>query len=166
MSNRLFLSLGSNIEPRNIFLKMAVSLLSEKFTFVKVSPVYETDPVDFVSSLTFLNICAEYLTDIDDPFKVLDILEEIESSLERDLTQKGKKMDRTIDIDILFFGDIEVSSERLTIPHPRMFERLFVLKPLLDILELSSDYINKYSLIERASEIKGQQIKKVGEIEL
>lgn len=166
MRNTLFFSLGSNIEPRINYLKKAICLLNKKFKLIKISPIYETMPVECNLNRPFLNMCAEYETDEIDPFKILEIIEEIEVSIGRKKDEKGKKVDREIDIDILFFNNIKISEKRLTIPHKDMFKRLFVLKPLLDILDSNSPYIKEYFLFDKINKIKDQIIKKVEEIEI
>jgi 2-amino-4-hydroxy-6-hydroxymethyldihydropteridine diphosphokinase len=93
----------------------------------------ETEPWGFESENRFLNCVAAFTTD-KDPVELLDTTEEIERRLGR--TQKssdGVYHDRIIDIDILLYGSETISTERLTIPHPLMHKRDFVLEPLTEI---------------------------------
>ena len=77
---------------------------------------------------------------------------------------KRPKGPRIIDIDILFFEDIVIDSEKLSIPHKGMFNRKFVLKPLLEILPKDSAYIKKYDLIDCLKKVDNQKIVKIGEL--
>jgi 2-amino-4-hydroxy-6-hydroxymethyldihydropteridine diphosphokinase len=80
----------------------------------------------------YLNAAAEIGTDLS-PVELLDALQDIESTLGRDRSTEGRRGARTCDLDILLMGDVVMETERLTIPHPRMHQRLFVLRPLAQI---------------------------------
>lgn len=130
--NQAFISLGSNIGDRFGFLKKALEVLQTSYPIevVNVSSIYETDPVGYTDQDLFLNMVAQLKTE-------LSALELLEACLE---TEKvlGRKREihwgpRTIDLDILLFNNENIISERLVIPHPRMFERSFVIIPLLEI---------------------------------
>lgn len=97
---------------------------------VTLSPVYRTAPWGLINQPDFLNCCAGVETSLD-ALAFLDVLQEIETS-------GGRQRDirwgpRTLDIDLLTFGDLAIDSDRLEVPHPRMLERAFVLVPLADI---------------------------------
>lgn len=131
-----FLSLGTNLGDRENNLRRAVELLGERVGEVlKVSSFMETEPWGFVSDNAFLNACVKIDTALT-PQELLAATQEIEKTLGR--TRKsagGKYCDRTIDIDILLYGDLVVNDENLTIPHPLMRERDFVMTLLKEIMQ-------------------------------
>ena len=132
--NRAYLSLGSNLGDKSENLNKAIELLKERAGEVlAVSAFYETEPDGFVSENSFVNIALSLDTTLD-AYKLLDVCEEIEKKLGR--TTKSVNLnysDRVIDIDILYFNNMQLATERLTLPHPRMHKRLFVLEPLAEI---------------------------------
>jgi 2-amino-4-hydroxy-6-hydroxymethyldihydropteridine diphosphokinase len=96
----------------------------------RASSIYETEPVDNANQGWFLNCIAEVSTTLE-PLALLHKLQQIESQLGRERTvPKGP---RTLDIDLLLYGDLVLQSDELTLPHPRMLERRFVLEPLREI---------------------------------
>jgi len=97
---------------------------------VQQSSIYETEPVEFTAQPWFLNCVVELETDLT-PQRLMAELLAIEQEMGRERTQK--KGPRVIDLDILLFGDLVTSSADLTIPHPAMQERRFVLEPLVEI---------------------------------
>ena len=128
MSELAYLSLGSNVGDRaaNLNPPSSACTLGE---VVEVSSFYETEPVEFTAQAWFLNCaCAETPKD---PQELLAGILEIEQQMGRRRTQK--KGPRIIDIDILLFGNLVVDEAGLTIPHPAMHERRFVLEPLAEI---------------------------------
>ena len=135
----VYLGLGSNEGDRRLLLLKAIDMLSDELGRpLRLSKMIETKPVGFSSPNLFLNMVAVFFTDVS-PFELLNITEKVERRLGRTVKRHfifGKKdeyFDRTIDIDILFYGDKIVSSERLIIPHPRLHKRPFVLLPLAEI---------------------------------
>ena len=132
--NRAYLSLGSNLGDKSANLNNAIELLKERAGEVlAISAFYETEPDGFVSENSFVNIALSLDTKLD-AFALLDVCEEIEKELGR--TTKSVNLnysDRLIDIDILYFNNMQLATERLTLPHPRMHRRLFVLEPLAEI---------------------------------
>lgn len=130
--NESYLSLGSNMGNRLDMLKTAVRLLMEhpSVEVTAISSLYETDPVGFTDQESFLNMVVRLETPLP-ALELLDICQEIERKLNRErLVRWGP---RTIDLDILIYNRDNVESERLTVPHPRMHERAFVLIPLLEV---------------------------------
>lgn len=129
------IALGSNIEPRLASLREAarrVQALALPNTPVLASRVYETTPVDCPpGSPPFLNAVMEITTSLD-PTRLLEHLQKVEIDLGRP-TNHGKNAPRPIDLDILYCDDLTLFSEKLTIPHPRLAVRRFVLQPLSDI---------------------------------
>lgn len=128
----VFLGLGSNVGDRENQLKEAIRLLDEQsgIKVVKVSSFYETEPVGYVDQPDFLNLCVEIQTELS-PKAVLERGLSIEQQLHR--VRKERWGPRTLDIDILLYGDQIIEEQDLTIPHPRMTERAFVLIPLQEI---------------------------------
>jgi 2-amino-4-hydroxy-6-hydroxymethyldihydropteridine diphosphokinase len=127
----IYLGLGSNLGDREGHLRAAIKKLSESGVRVmRVSPVYETEPVDYTAQGWFLNQVVEAGTDMF-PMQLLAQTSRIERGLGR--VRTVAKGPRTVDIDILLYGSSVVQSEKLVIPHPRMAERRFVLAPLADL---------------------------------
>ncbi|MBZ5567575.1 MAG: 2-amino-4-hydroxy-6-hydroxymethyldihydropteridine diphosphokinase [Acidobacteriia bacterium] len=125
-----YLSLGSNIGDRQANLRRAIERLSELGEVTAVSSYYETEPVDFLVQPWFLN-CALALATDQMPRQFLAALQRIERELGRKRLQP--KGPRVIDLDILLFGSSVVETAQLTIPHPALHERRFVLEPLAEI---------------------------------
>lgn len=130
MRDLVHLSLGSNVGDRAANLNTAVDHLRALGEIVAVSSFYETEPVEFAAQPWFLN-CAVALSTDKTPEETLASILEIEQKLGRRRAQK--KGPRIIDIDILLFGNSIVDDPGLTIPHPAMHERRFVLEPLAEI---------------------------------
>ena len=142
----LYLSLGSNLGDREANIKAALTALNRSFgRYTRISKIIETEPVGFDSPNRFLNLCVRYKVTrrsedgLQDCLRILHRVKAIEEQLGRDLKVEfdatGKRIyhDRPIDIDILFFGDIRCSSTLVTVPHPRIQDRDFVLRPLRQI---------------------------------
>ncbi len=130
----LYLSLGTNLGDRRQNLKSALELIGSKVgTVVSASDVIETDPWGFESPNPFLNMVVKVETDLK-PLEVLDVTQEIERQLGRATKSvNGEYHDRLIDIDILLYDDLVMDTPELTIPHPLMYERKFVMEPLAQI---------------------------------
>jgi 2-amino-4-hydroxy-6-hydroxymethyldihydropteridine diphosphokinase len=160
--NDLILSLGSNIRPEELNLKNGINELNNFFKLFKLSSLYISYPLEDTNQDKFYNICAFYDTNIDNPVKILEIIKQIEVKLGRIKDKSRPKGPRIIDIDILFFGNIEVKTEKLTIPHEKLLLRKFVLKPLIEILPKDSIYYKKYDLLNNLKSVKEQKIKKIG----
>ena len=160
--NRLFLSLGSNIEPRLENLIKATNLLNKNFNKIIVSSIYETEPKDDINQNFFYNITALYKTNTDDPFNILKITQEIENSIGREKDINRPKGPRKIDIDIIFFENKILNSDILTIPHKSYKKRNFVLIPLLEIIEKSEDLLAREDIEKLISENGNDIVKKIG----
>jgi 2-amino-4-hydroxy-6-hydroxymethyldihydropteridine diphosphokinase len=130
MPNLAYLSLGSNIGDRESHLRDAIAQLQTTGCIVSVSSFYETEPVEFTDQAWFLN-CALALETTETPEQLMATVLHLEREMGRERIQK--KGPRTIDIDILLFGDTILNSPALTIPHPAMHRRRFVLQPLAEI---------------------------------
>ncbi|MFA5055020.1 MAG: dihydropteroate synthase [Dehalococcoidia bacterium] len=125
---RVYLSLGSNLGNRRANLIKAIALLTQDGG--KVSSVYETEPVGVGEQPRFLNMVIRIDTYMS-PVQLLSLIKGIEAEMGRDLSLKNAP--RVIDIDIILYGDTIMESPELTIPHPRMRERAFVLIPFAEI---------------------------------
>jgi 2-amino-4-hydroxy-6-hydroxymethyldihydropteridine diphosphokinase len=130
VSTLAYLSLGSNVGDREAHLRDAQDRLSAVGRVAGVSSYYETEPVEFTQQPWFLN-CALELETSQTPQGLMSSILSIEEEMGRRRVQK--KGPRTIDIDILLYGNIVVNSRELTIPHPAMHQRRFVLDPLSEI---------------------------------
>jgi 2-amino-4-hydroxy-6-hydroxymethyldihydropteridine diphosphokinase len=125
-----YLSLGSNVGDRSGNLNAAIDRLRALGEVVAVSSFYETEPVEFAAQPWFLN-CVVMLDTERTPKELLAGILDVERQLGRRRGQK--KGPRTIDIDILLFDNLIIEDRGLTIPHPAMHERRFVLEPLAEI---------------------------------
>ena len=131
---RAFVGLGSNLGEREETLREALTRLGELdgVALVAVSSFRETDPVGNVDQPRFVNGAAEIETNLG-PRELLDRLLEVERSLGRDRSREERWGPRTVDLDLLLYGDETVGEVGLEIPHPRLAERPFVLEPLLEL---------------------------------
>jgi 2-amino-4-hydroxy-6-hydroxymethyldihydropteridine diphosphokinase len=128
-----YLGLGSNVGDREPHLRAAVESLRERGVEVEaVSSAYETEPVgEVLDQPDFLNAAIRIRTDLE-PEALLDLCKEIE-------VERGRVLDaprhspRPLDVDLLLLGEIELTTERLTLPHPEVTSRRFVLAPLLEL---------------------------------
>lgn len=128
-----YLGLGSNVGDRESHLRAAVEMLRERGVEVEaVASTYETEPVgEVLDQPDFLNAAVRIRTDLE-PEALLDLCKEIE-------TERGRRLDaprhspRPLDVDLLLLGDLELSTDRLTLPHPEVTSRRFVLAPLLEL---------------------------------
>ena len=145
MRNITYLSLGSNLGDRAGNLRAAVEKLSGFGKIVAVSSFYETEPVELTNQPWFVN-CAVALETEQVPEAFLGELLALEQSMGRRRTQE--KGPRTIDIDILLFGDAIIETAGLSIPHPAMHQRRFVLVPMAEIAPEQRHPILKRSMRE------------------
>ena len=122
-----YVALGSNLGDRRAHLRSGVESLPD---VQRVSPVYETAPVGGPEQGPYLNCVVEIDTDLD-PRRLLAACQAAERRAER--VRAVRWGPRTLDADILLYGDVEVDDPELVIPHPRMAERRFVLAPLSDL---------------------------------
>ena len=134
-THMVYLGLGTNLGDKQKNLNDAIRMLGNQVGEVeKVSSVIETEPEGFKSDNMFLNAVVKVRTSLS-PFEILDITQDVEKSLGRkEKSSNGIYHDRVIDIDILLYDDINISTPRLVIPHPRMTQREFVMTPLAEIL--------------------------------
>ena len=135
-----FIGLGSNLGNRSENIESALSLLKEKGVFVlKCSTFIETDPVGYEDQPQFLNAVCKIQTALS-PHDLLNVCLGIEDTLGRE--RPFANAPRTIDLDLLLYDNVVVSDEVLILPHPRMWQRNFVLEPLK---EIAPDIIQRYN---------------------
>jgi 2-amino-4-hydroxy-6-hydroxymethyldihydropteridine diphosphokinase len=148
-----YLSLGSNLGNREDNLDMALKLLGQRMRLGKVSSIYDTEPIGNTKQPRFLNLACEVFTHLA-PEGLLALAKGIEGKMGR----RGKSGEpRTIDIDILLYGDQIVDTRELVIPHPRMAERSFVLVPLAEIAPDLVHPVLKKTIKEMNQAIKEKQ---------
>lgn len=154
-----YLSLGSNLGDRRTNLEMAIQRLDALGKVVAVSSFYETEPVEFTAQPWFLN-CAVKLDTEKMPKQLMAGILEIEQAMGRQ--RKQQKGPRNIDIDILLFANSIVETKGLTIPHPSLHERRFVLEPLAEIAPEVRHPVFKRTIRELRDALPaGQAVKKV-----
>ena len=130
MVNETFIGLGSNINDRHYNLNLALQHINQLATIIKKSSIYETEPVGYKNQNKFLNMVIEITTNLS-AYKLFKHLQNIEKKMGRIKTFKNGP--RIIDLDVLLYGQEIIKTKTLEIPHPRIQERSFVLKPLAEI---------------------------------
>ena len=150
---KVYLALGSNLGNREDNLDMALKLLGQRMKVVKVSSIYDTEPVGKTDQPRFLNLVCEVSTRLT-PEGLLALAKGIEFKMGRH-SKSGEP--RTIDVDILLYGDKVLKTEDLEIPHPKMGERLFVLVPLAEIAPDIIHPVTKKKIKEMNTAVKEVQ---------
>jgi 2-amino-4-hydroxy-6-hydroxymethyldihydropteridine diphosphokinase len=146
VARRAFLGLGANLGDREAALRRAVSLLDD---VVAVSSVYESDPVGGPGGQgPYLNAVVELDTDRT-PRELLEVCRRLEADAGR--VRRERWGARSLDVDVLLVGDLSVDEEGLVVPHPRLWERRFVLAPLA---ELAPDLVPAERLAAAAGEVR------------
>lgn len=144
----VYLSLGTNLGDKKRNMTTAAGLLAERMgEILALSHLYETKPWGFESENTFLNAAIALETPME-PFELLDATKQIERDMGRKEKSNGSYKDRLIDIDILMYEDVIIQTEELTIPHPLMHERSFVIGPLAEIAATCEHSILKKTIGE------------------
>lgn len=130
--NDVYLSIGTNMGERFENLQHAIRLLmgTKGVEVVRISSIYETAAVGYTDQADFLNIVV-YVKTVHTPMKMLEVCQSIENELGR--IRVFRWGPRIIDLDILLYNQENIETESLTVPHPRMYDRAFVLVPLIDI---------------------------------
>jgi 2-amino-4-hydroxy-6-hydroxymethyldihydropteridine diphosphokinase len=160
MHKLVYLSLGSNVGDRAANLNAAIERLRTLGEVVAVSSFYETEPVEFAAQPWFLN-CAVKLNTEKMPKQLLNAVLDIEKEMGR--KRLKKKGPRTIDIDILLFGNSIIDTKGLTVPHPAMHERRFALEPLAEIApEVRHPVFKRTARELRDALPPGQAVKRLG----
>ncbi|MRT92207.1 2-amino-4-hydroxy-6-hydroxymethyldihydropteridine diphosphokinase [Ancylomarina sp. 16SWW S1-10-2] len=130
---RIYFLLGGNIGNREEILSEAIKKMTKQLgKFVQTSALYETEPWGFTHEQNFLNQVVVFDSELS-PLDILDKTQIIEKELGR-VRKTTQYCERTIDIDILFYGDECIENQRLSIPHPRIQERSFALYPLEELI--------------------------------
>ena len=138
-----YLGLGSNIGDRKQQLLKAIDLIGniKGIKVTKQSSIYETAPIGYTDQPNFLNLCLEIETELS-PQQLLKHCLDIEQQLHR--VREIRWGPRTLDIDILLYSDDIIETDNLSVPHPRMQERAFVLIPLNDIASVSYTHLRAH----------------------
>ena len=163
----MFLSLGSNIGSREVFLTEAIRRLDKHFARLSVSSIYQTAPQDYTDQDDFYNIIAVYRYDNQNVYDILNVCHEIENGLGRAEYHHIDKGPRTIDIDIIAIDGVNVDKPDLHIPHLAYQRRNFVLIPLDEVLSHSEREEDRMWLSDIRQWIKAngeQNVTKIGEL--
>lgn len=157
---RVYLSLGSNVGQREQLLEQALNRLAEEgLRLLRVSSVYETEPLERRGQRWFLNLVVEADTQLY-PLMLLARLQRIERELGR--RRFAPKAPRTIDIDLLLYGEAVIRTPRLQVPHPRMSERRFVLEPLAELVPELRHPVSGRLVRELLEQTRSQRVRKTG----
>ncbi len=134
ISHTAFIALGSNLGDRLANLEHALTLLADhpEVKLLQISKWHDNPAIEGAGPEAFLNGVAKIQTTLD-PHQLLDLLLKIEETVDPERNQRGRKLARVLDLDLLKCGDLVINDERLTLPHPRMHEREFVIKPLKEL---------------------------------
>lgn len=137
MKHKVYFSLGSNLGDKEGNIREAICRIGELIGEVdRQSTLLATEPWGFESDNTFVNAAIRCTTSLS-PFEILNITQNIERAMGRTLKSvDGQYHDRIIDIDILIYDDLHITTPQLTLPHPLMKERDFVMIPLKEILQI------------------------------
>jgi 2-amino-4-hydroxy-6-hydroxymethyldihydropteridine diphosphokinase len=149
-----FIALGSNLGDRERYLQEAIRLLNDHplIEVIRCSDVYETDPVGYADQGSFLNMVAAVRTALS-PSQLHAHMQHIENRLGRVRTIPNGP--RTVDLDLLLYDHTELHTPELTVPHPRMWERAFVLVPLLDAIGERPEF--RASITRRLDTLEGKE---------
>jgi 2-amino-4-hydroxy-6-hydroxymethyldihydropteridine diphosphokinase len=158
----VYLSLGSNLGDRECALRRAMDRLAgADFRIRRVSAIYETEPLEVRDQPWFLNLVLEAETELF-PKQLLARIRKVELELgRRRLRAKGP---RTIDIDILLYGDSVVETAELVIPHPRLRERRFVLEPLAELAPQLRHPLSRQTVAELLAGTLDQTVRKAAQV--
>lgn len=156
--NIAFLSIGTNIGEREQNLQEAVRLVmaNEKISITAISSIYETAAVGYTEQSDFLNIAVAIETTLSSA-DLLAVCQGVENDLGR--VRKFRWGPRIIDLDILLYNHETIETESLTVPHPRMYERAFVLVPLEEIMMQKYDMLEKVQHALQSLDIEKEGVK-------
>jgi 2-amino-4-hydroxy-6-hydroxymethyldihydropteridine diphosphokinase len=157
--NIVYLGLGSNVGDSEALLKSALAELDRPdLKLLRVSRLYETEPIGMREQRWFLNLVAEFETELS-PQQLLHRMQKIEVSMGRRRTIENGP--RTIDIDILLYGSVAMKTEELEIPHPRYRDRRFTLAPLAELNPGMRDPVTRQTMAEMLAALTGQTVRKI-----
>src|SRR3989338_4518459 len=148
-----YISIGSNISPKEN-IKKCLDILTSEFKVIAISPMYETKPYGYEKQANFLNLAVVIKTGLK-PHELLEKLQQIENRLGR--KRLFRFSPRTIDLDILLYNSEIIDDNELVIPHKGLFERDFMLIPLLDIAPEISNPITGKKAKQLKEDIKYKQ---------
>ncbi len=154
----VYLGFGSNVGDRESNIQRALDQLQiDDLRLLRASSLYETEPMGFQDQPWFLNQVAEFEAQLS-PLQLLKRIQDVEKTL-------GRKREivngpRTIDIDILLFGDVVMKTTEMTIPHPRYRERRFVLEPLLELNQELTDPETRQTVAAMLAAVPGQAVQR------
>jgi len=155
----VYLGLGSNLGNREEMLQRAIGALdSAQLRIRRVSPVFETEPMYLAAQAWFLNLVVEAETTLF-PLQLLQRTRKVEAQLGRRRTMPNGP--RTIDIDILLYGDVIMHTTSLEIPHPGLRERRFVLEPLAALAPALRDPVSRRTVRELLAALPPQNVRRV-----
>jgi 2-amino-4-hydroxy-6-hydroxymethyldihydropteridine diphosphokinase len=155
----VFLGLGANLGERLLQLQRAVNLLRERMEILAISSVYDTSPMLVTDQPRFLNLVCEAATSLG-PEELLALLKSTEIQLGR--VAGPRYGPRFLDIDLLLYDELIVASPSLTVPHPRMLERAFVLLPLAEIAPSLRHPVSHIEMATLAKDVAGADVLKLG----
>ncbi len=156
--HQVYLSLGANLGDRQGNILQALQYVQARTSILKVSSFYETEPVGYLDQPKFLNIACALETELP-PHDLLHLLKWIEKRIGR--RESFRNGPRPIDMDILFYDDLVLDSPDLTIPHPRLHERAFVLVPLAEIAPDLVHPVLNMTVAEMLSKVDRKGVKRV-----
>jgi 2-amino-4-hydroxy-6-hydroxymethyldihydropteridine diphosphokinase len=158
----VYLGLGTNLGDREANLRRAIELLdTDLIAVIRKSSIYETAPVDLLDQPPFLNMVLECNTD-HLPMQMMKKLLKVEKQVGRDRSSHAvHRGPRVIDIDMLLYRNSVIRTPQLTVPHPRMLERRFVLEPLLELAPGLKDPRTRKPIAEALARVQDQQVKKL-----
>jgi 2-amino-4-hydroxy-6-hydroxymethyldihydropteridine diphosphokinase len=160
IKNTAFLALGSNTGNREKNISEAISLINQNIGLVKkIASNLENEAVGFRAETLFLNTCIEITTHLS-PTELLNQLKAIEKTLGRKEKKSDQYESRPIDLDIILYADLVISTDRLIIPHPHFRKRDFVLIPLSEIAPKSIDPITNLC-IDQLLELLNSDFKQI-----
>ena len=148
----VYLGLGSNLGERKNNLTTAIKMLASKMTMKRVSSFYQTEPISYKDQPPFLNAVCQVITSLS-PLELLTLVKGIETSMGR--TPSFPNAPRVMDIDILLYGDCVIDIPQLTVPHPRMMERAFVLVPLAELAPFTTHPVSRRTIEDLQNAVDG-----------
>ena len=155
----IYIGVGGNQGDRVEYLRMAAQLLTPAVRILRSSDLYETEPWGYKPQPSFYNMVWEAETELD-PGSLLKYFKEIEKRIGRVKTLRYGP--RVIDLDILLYDDLTMDTPDLTIPHDKMRERRFVLKPLCDLIPMETDPVSGKTWFDLLDEAPDEEVSRVG----